>query len=574
MVLGSPQLFLVSLGLVIVTLLSGASVSRAEAQSTAPPVCRIAGGVHSHAIPLPGVAVTVASTDGVVASTSSDDDGAWQIGAPAGRYTIVFDLRGFAAVSRDLVVEGSICPGRVDTQLDVSRGSENSGDGATTPLAQALPSTPPVPATTITLQGRAASVNRAALRERAAALARGEFTVGPESWPLGLVTVVPSTSSEVAPPLVTRAVTITPGLSGAAAVAQNALRAPIIPAQRLYSATGSYTVAGSALDRAPYQLRPGAARTKPAYFRHSVDFTIGGPMAPSGALPFLRRTNATVSYSAIRGGNLFDQYATVPTDAMRAGDFSSLTTPVRDPQTGLPFPNNSVPVERFSPVALNLLALIPHPNSAGTARNFHFTSTNRSTEDRLNIRLTLPVAGTTPQTRPAAGRGTPAAAFAATLNGQVDYRRNVNDRLSAIASISGVGETSNLRVPVSFNVTRRGTQHSVSIGYTRNTNNTTNRYAGVQDIAASAGSSGCVSRSVRVGYSCAVVRHLDQRHRSHAVGATGTPAHPRLCVVTGVSRPSTAARWRGRKHARDQPHRSQRTRRIRLHRFVLRFGLW
>ena len=35
-----------------------------------------------------------------------------------------------------------------------------------------------------------------------------------------------------------------------------------------------------------------------------------------------RRTNFTASYSGNRGGDLFDQYATVPTAAMRAGDFS------------------------------------------------------------------------------------------------------------------------------------------------------------------------------------------------------------------------------------------------------------
>ena len=39
----------------------------------------------------------------------------------------------------------------------------------------------------------------------------------------------------------------------------------------------------------------------------------------------------------------------VPTTAMRAGDFSSVGTPIRDPLTGQPFPGNQIPVGRFDP---------------------------------------------------------------------------------------------------------------------------------------------------------------------------------------------------------------------------------
>jgi hypothetical protein len=40
---------------------------------------------------------------------------------------------------------------------------------------------------------------------------------------------------------------------------------------------------------------------------------------------------------------------TLPTRAMRQGDFSALTTPVRDPLTGLPFPGNVIPAGRITP---------------------------------------------------------------------------------------------------------------------------------------------------------------------------------------------------------------------------------
>jgi hypothetical protein len=49
---------------------------------------------------------------------------------------------------------------------------------------------------------------------------------------------------------------------------------------------------------------------------------------------------------------------TVPTAAMRAGDFSAISTPLRDPNGGL-FPNNQIPVSRFDPASLNVMKYLP-----------------------------------------------------------------------------------------------------------------------------------------------------------------------------------------------------------------------
>ena len=60
---------------------------------------------------------------------------------------------------------------------------------------------------------------------------------------------------------------------------------------------------------------------------------------------------------------------TVPNDAFRNGDFSASTHAIYDPTTGNPdgsgrtqFPNNKIPANRFDPVAVNLLGLLPHAN--------------------------------------------------------------------------------------------------------------------------------------------------------------------------------------------------------------------
>jgi outer membrane receptor protein involved in Fe transport len=74
------------------------------------------------------------------------------------------------------------------------------------------------------------------------------------------------------------------------------------------------------------------------------------------------------------GGNVL---TTVPTEAMRTGDFSSLPYTVYDPTTGgadgsgrTPFAGNMIPQDRIDPAATNLLALVPLPNRPGTDNNY------------------------------------------------------------------------------------------------------------------------------------------------------------------------------------------------------------
>jgi carboxypeptidase family protein/TonB-dependent receptor-like protein len=71
-----------------------------------------------------------------------------------------------------------------------------------------------------------------------------------------------------------------------------------------------------------------------------------------------------------------DTFATVVPDAWRRGDLSSLLAKnivVRDPLTGLPFPNNQIPLSRFSSFARNLFAneaLYPRANVARPMSDF------------------------------------------------------------------------------------------------------------------------------------------------------------------------------------------------------------
>lgn len=56
---------------------------------------------------------------------------------------------------------------------------------------------------------------------------------------------------------------------------------------------------------------------------------------------------------------------TVPTTAMRAGDFSSFATALRDPLGGT-FPGNQIPVSRFDPASVKVLGFMPQATGNGT----------------------------------------------------------------------------------------------------------------------------------------------------------------------------------------------------------------
>jgi len=58
----------------------------------------------------------------------------------------------------------------------------------------------------------------------------------------------------------------------------------------------------------------------------------------------------------------------LPTAAERTGDFSAVTTPIIDPLTSGPFPNNQIPQNRINPVTVAFLPYIPTPATSDGER--------------------------------------------------------------------------------------------------------------------------------------------------------------------------------------------------------------
>ena len=119
----------------------------------------------------------------------------------------------------------------------------------------------------------------------------------------------------------------------------------------------------------------------PPFKYNQGGFTAGGPVIIPGLVNTRNRVFWIMSYDNIRNTVLTPVLTTVPSAAMRNGDFSELLAlgegyRIFDPSTAVvsgsrrvrePFPNNTIPANRIDPIARNYLNYFPLPNQPGNA---------------------------------------------------------------------------------------------------------------------------------------------------------------------------------------------------------------
>jgi trimeric autotransporter adhesin len=270
--------------------------------------------------------------------------------------------------------------------------------------------------------------------------------------------------------------------------------------QRLQGNT-NYTFRGSALNSAPQQLRSELRGVEPKNANHNYSFQAQIPIKIPGLYKNTNnRTNLTLNYSGSTGTNPFDQYATVPTDAMRNGDFSSVSTPLIDPLTGQPFPGNQIPLDRLSPQALALLQYYPAPTLDGTTRNFHRATTNFSRQNSVQVRLQHNFTGQQAGGRGGqqgggrggqqgnaggGGRGRGAANTRTNVNMNLNfqYSQSDNDQLNVFTTLGGVRESRNYSLSPNFNIQHGRNQFQVSTNYNHTSSGTLNNFSGVNNVS-------------------------------------------------------------------------------------------
>jgi hypothetical protein len=99
------------------------------------------------------------------------------------------------------------------------------------------------------------------------------------------------------------------------------------------------------------------------------------------------RTFFMGAYEGVRGEAISSPFASVPTARMRQGDFSEITTPIRNPFTGVAYPGNIIPASQLSSTALRLLQYYPDANLSGTASNVQAPSAATDNVDQVLTRV-------------------------------------------------------------------------------------------------------------------------------------------------------------------------------------------
>lgn len=383
---------------------------------------------------------------------------------------------------------------------DVSASADRDTADAATRLMLPPGFSTDAPTEAVAINGNAASLDRGMMSDRFAALGRGEFD------PL---------TGEIAPGFGQQGAG-GPGRGGAPGLGGRGGRGG--PGggpggffiggrggrQNTFNATMNYSFGGSILDSAPYQLHPNSPTPKQPYSKQNFGVTLGGPVKIPHVYDGSRRTFFIASYTGNRGDNLFDQFATVPSAALRTGDFAGTGAAVIDPVTGQPFPGNQIPANRISPATATLLQFIPLPNTDGVRNNFHYTTTTGSALDNLNLRV---IESFTPQPQNGrggfggrgggargggrfGGGGGRAQGTNVVLTAQMQYRRTHSDQANVFPTLGGENSGWNLGLPITLNVQHKRSLHNVNVNFSETHAASANQYAFVQNIAGQAGIGG------------------------------------------------------------------------------------
>jgi hypothetical protein len=509
--------------------------------------CRISGRLTSGTAPLPGASIVVSLDNSPRAITSSDVDGTYVVQlSPGATYRLAADLAGFSTIERTIDLTAPACDQTIDLQLVLQPRRPAGQTPPTGPNAESTARRPPAQPgqrfQALNVQGDAAAattletavtpgsedvarllppgfsleaaqsdaiaiagnnnatnLDRGLLNDRLEAVTRGQFDPATGQFAPGFGPLDGEFGRGGGPR------GGGPGRGGPGGGRGDFLLGGRAGrAQSPYQGSINYTFGGSALNSSPYQLRPDVPVTQPQFAQNNFGATFGGPLKIPGVYANTNgRTTFQVNYSGNQSGNLFDQYATVPTEAMRGGDFSASTTQLIDPATGQPFPGNRIPADRVDPSAAALLPYIPAPNLPGTTRNFHVSTTARSSSNQVNVRITQNLSsGATAGGRGGGGRGGPGGPggfggrggrFGAgrgtnvSINGQLQWRRNTTEALNVFPDLGGETTNTSISAPITLNVQRGRSIQNINVNIAHTSTTTINAFAGTQNVAGEAG---------------------------------------------------------------------------------------
>ena len=133
-----------------------------------------------------------------------------------------------------------------------------------------------------------------------------------------------------------------------------------------------------------------AGAPNPPFKRNQYGFSIGGPVVVPKMINGRNKLFFFGDYEGTKIRQTANTVNTIPTLAMRRGDFSELQAQrkvtIIDPSNGNPFPNNAIPTARLDPLAVKLVNLYPTPMTSTVGSNFTYQSPSNQDVTKFDVR--------------------------------------------------------------------------------------------------------------------------------------------------------------------------------------------
>ena len=232
----------------------------------------------------------------------------------------------------------------------------------------------------------------------------------------------------------------------------------------------------SALNAEPFGLR-GQSQEQPASGSNRFGLTfMSAPYLPGLTKPSGKDT-MFLTLSGTRGSNPLDEYATVPTDAERAGNVPGLAAPI-------------TPV----PEATALLKYYPEPNLPGIAENYHLLSTAQSNATQAGVRYMRGLgANATPFGMGGRGgggggrRAQQAQGLRQSINFNYNWGHSASDLVNLFPELGGKSSSDSNSVQAGYTVGYHKVTNIFNASWNRADSQTTNFFTNGTDIATQLG---------------------------------------------------------------------------------------